>query len=61
MVINIKNFKYFKIIFDLIHQKINYLNKKLLIKIIDNSIGFNNKLKDQILNYYNPYQFGKFY
>jgi hypothetical protein len=45
--------KYSKVILDLIHKKINYLNKNLLIKTINNFKKFNIKFKNQTLNYYN--------
>jgi hypothetical protein len=49
-----------KIILDLIHQRINHLNKELLIKTIDNTIGLSEKLKKQDLYYCDPCYIGKF-
>jgi uncharacterized protein YpiB (UPF0302 family) len=49
-----------KITLDLIRQRINHLNKELLIKTIDNTIGLSEKLKKQDLDYCNPCFIGKF-
>jgi hypothetical protein len=49
-----------KIILNLIYQRINYLNKELLIKTINNTIGLSEKLKKQDLDYCNPCYISKF-
>jgi len=50
-----------KITLDLIHQRINYLNKELLIKTINNTLKLSNKLKTLKLSYNNPCFISKFH
>jgi transposase InsO family protein len=45
---------------DLIHQRINYLNKELLIKTLENILGFSKNLAKQDLKYCDPCYIGKF-
>jgi hypothetical protein len=50
-----------KITLDLIHQRINHLNKELLTKTIDNTLGLSDKLKKLELNHCDPCFIGKFH
>jgi hypothetical protein len=45
---------------DLIHQRINYLNKELLIKILENILRFSKNLAKQDLKYCDFCYIGKF-